>query len=241
MVGGLAAWEWARACGRGTFDVQGILTVITVGAAVIATILHSYSVAGWLIAVGGMAVMLTASRSQSASRGQSTSGGQSKNAFWFGLGAVYLGSAFLGFLWLRQDPQFGRAIILWLLAVVWATDIGAYFAGIGIGGPKLAPSISPSKTWSGLCGGVLAAAIVGLIVVALRGQGNYAAFAGMSAALAIVAQVGDLFASSLKRRYEIKDFSNLIPGHGGVLDRIDGLLAAALLAASMAWLKGLPI
>jgi len=116
--------------------------------------------------------------------------------------------------------------LLWLLFVVWATDIAAYFVGRGIGGPRLAPGISPGKTWAGLAGGMLGAAVVGGAVAAA--SGGPAGLAVMVAlVLAVVAQAGDLFESFLKRRAGLKDSGTLIPGHGGVLDRLDGLLFAA--------------
>jgi len=122
-----------------------------------------------------------------------------------------------------------------------ATDIGAYLVGRSLGGPKLAPAISPGKTWSGLAGGVGAAAMAGLIAALLRGQGDLGALTGASMILALVAQVGDLFESSLKRRFGAKDSSELIPGHGGVLDRVDGILAAVLALGGALWLTGLTV
>ena len=226
VVGAVAAWEWARLCGRGALGPPGTIVIGAVVAAVVAAILREYSVAGWLIAVGAMGATVAASRDRQAA------------ALWYGLGVAYLATACLAFLWLRADPNLGRAIVLWLVAVVWATDTGAYLVGRPLGGPKLAPSISPGKTWAGLFGGVGAAALVGVLVAVLRGQGNTAALVGASMALALVAQVGDLFESSLKRRFGAKDSSDLIPGHGGLLDRVDGLLAGALVLGGAIWLMG---
>lgn len=120
-----------------------------------------------------------------------------------------------------------------VLAAVIATDVGAYFAGRTIGGPKIAPAISPSKTWAGLIGGMAAAAVA----VALTTQD--AMLAGAGAALAIVAQAGDFFESGMKRRAGLKDSGNLIPGHGGLFDRVDGLLPASILAAGWLYAQGL--
>lgn len=226
VAGAVAAWEWARLCGRGALGAPGAIVIGAVVAVVVAAILREYSVAGWLTAVGAMGATVAASRDRQAP------------ALWYGLGVAYLAAACLAFLWLRAEPDVGRAVVLWLVAVVWATDTGAYLVGRTLGGPKLAPSISPGKTWAGLFGGVGAAALVGLFVVVLRGQGNAAALVGASMALALIAQVGDLFESSLKRRFGAKDSSDLIPGHGGLLDRIDGLLAAALALAGAVWLMG---
>lgn len=223
-VGAIGAWEWARLCGGGTPGLSGAIVIATVVAAVVAGILGALTIGGWLAAVGAMATILAASRERPAS------------ALWYGAGAAYLSAACLAFLWLRAD--YDRMLVLWLIAVVWATDIGAFLVGRSLGGPKLAPAISPGKTWSGLVGGVGAAALVGLAAALLRGQGHVAALTGASMILALVAQVGDLFESSLKRRFGAKDSSRLIPGHGGVLDRIDGILAAVLALGGALWLTG---
>jgi phosphatidate cytidylyltransferase len=114
---------------------------------------------------------------------------------------------------------------LWLLAVVWATDIGAYAVGRGVGGPRLAPRWSPRKTWSGLAGGTVCAALAGGLTALALGVSPALPLVLTSAGLAIVAQFGDLAESLAKRRFGVKDSSGLIPGHGGLLDRLDGLLA----------------
>lgn len=113
-------------------------------------------------------------------------------------------------------------LVFWLMAVTWSTDIFAYFAGRGIGGPKLAPRVSPNKTWAGLIGGMAGAAVVGAFVAWLLDIG--APFIFLGAPMGLIAQLGDLYESWVKRRCEVKDSSSLIPGHGGVLDRVDGLL-----------------
>lgn len=151
---------------------------------------------------------------------------------------VYLVVPLVAFIWFRMDAQYGIAVASWLLAVVWATDIFAYFAGRSIGGAKLAPSISPGKTWAGLAGGVVGAAAAGLATELVLGFGPGIILPLISAFLAVVAQMGDLFESALKRRIGVKDSSGLIPGHGGILDRIDGLVAAIAVAAVIALLHG---
>jgi phosphatidate cytidylyltransferase len=141
---------------------------------------------------------------------------------------AYAGAAVLALALLRGADSAGLLAILYLFAVVWATDVMAYFVGRAVGGPKLAPSISPGKTWSGAIGGAAGGFIAGLIVVLAAGQGSALRAGLIALLLSIVSQVGDLFESSVKRRHGAKDSGHLIPGHGGVLDRVDGLVAAAI-------------
>lgn len=141
-------------------------------------------------------------------------------------GVLYIGLPAVSLLWLRNSLEHGATIVLWLFFVVWATDTFAYFAGRAIGGPRLAPRLSPKKTWAGLGGGMLGAAVVGGLF-ALAREGAVLWASALAAALAVVAQMGDLFESWLKRRADVKDSGDLIPGHGGLLDRVDGLLFAA--------------
>lgn len=150
---------------------------------------------------------------------------------------VYLATAMTSFVMLRE---MGPIPVFALLLAIWATDIGAYAAGRMIGGPKLAPSISPNKTWAGLVGGIVASAIVFFIFAYFTpAQESILGLLAIGAIIAVVGQIGDLMESFLKRKASAKDSSHLIPGHGGLLDRIDGLLLAApvfLLA-----LKGLAV
>jgi phosphatidate cytidylyltransferase len=137
-------------------------------------------------------------------------------------------------MWLRGDQAFGAIAVLYLFAVAWTTDTASYAAGRLIGGPKLAPRISPRKTWSGFLVGALTPALVGVAFMAVLKSGSALRLALVSVALALACQMGDLFESWVKRRFGAKDMSQLIPGHGGLLDRIDGLLFAAVLAALIA-------
>lgn len=157
--------------------------------------------------------------------------GQGRERLWSGIGPLYAGLPAVALVWLRGDGLIGRETMIWLMLLVWATDIGAYAAGRTIGGPKLLPRVSPKKTWAGLIGGMASAGAVGVGTALILGQPHPAALAIGSAALAVVAQAGDLLESWVKRRWEVKDSSTIIPGHGGVLDRVDGLLAAALAVA----------
>lgn len=151
---------------------------------------------------------------------------------WVGAGIPYIVLPSLALLWLRHDPEHGRWLVLWLLATVWAADTGAYIAGRAIGGPKLAPAISPNKTWAGLAGGIAAALLVGVLAGQETGLGG-GRFAAESALVGLTSQGGDLLESWVKRRVGVKDASGLIPGHGGLFDRVDGLLAAAVAVASV--------
>ncbi len=155
-------------------------------------------------------------------------------------GVLYCGLPAIALLWLRALPL-GIALTLWTLAIVWTADIAAYFAGRAIGGAKFAPAISPNKTWAGVGGAVLAAAIVApLLAGALTSTTAIAAIRLLlviiGAALAVLAVLGDLFESWLKRRAGVKNSGTLLPGHGGVLDRLDGLVPVSIAAALfVAW------
>ena len=149
-------------------------------------------------------------------------------AFWSVAGMMAAGLAPAALVLLRQLPEDGLLVAVWVCAVVVATDTGAYFVGRAIGGRPLAPQISPGKTWAGALGGVGAAVAVGLLAAALTGRLEMLPAALLSATLSLTAQAGDLAMSAVKRRAGVKDTGRLLPGHGGVLDRIDSLIAASL-------------
>jgi phosphatidate cytidylyltransferase len=150
---------------------------------------------------------------------------------WASAGTVYSLAPTIA-LALIRDGQSGLIMIFLLFAIVWATDIGAYFAGRSIGGPKLAPAISPKKTWSGFLGGLFSAVIVAIILLNYFGtSGIFAsvlAVGTVACILSVLSQLGDLFESWIKRRFDVKDSGQLIPGHGGIMDRVDGLVVAAV-------------
>jgi phosphatidate cytidylyltransferase len=135
----------------------------------------------------------------------------------------------------REQPDLGLVGLLWMFAVVWTTDIAAYFTGRRLGGPKLWPRVSPKKTWSGFIGGVAAGSVAGILVTVAGQRFGWNPPVGLglvalgSAVACIASQLGDLGESALKRRYDVKDSSHLIPGHGGVMDRLDGFWAVAFL------------
>jgi phosphatidate cytidylyltransferase len=154
-------------------------------------------------------------------------------------GLPYLSVAAIALVWLRQPPASGAANVIVLLLIVWASDIGAYLAGRAIGGPRLAPAVSPGKTWSGAAGGLLAAAATGLIASAILRTGPFSwQPIGFAVLIGVISQIGDLFESQLKRHFGVKDSGTMIPGHGGLLDRLDAVLTAAPAAALLALIVG---
>lgn len=165
---------------------------------------------------------------------------------WAGAGIFYAGALIVSIAIIRPpfpaiiEPPYNLRAILWLFAVVWGTDVMAYFGGRLIGGPKLWPRVSAGKTWSGTLVGIFSGALLGLAVAAIKPAGPVAVvpliLAGLAAGAA--AQAGDLLESSVKRRFGVKDSSQLIPGHGGVMDRLDGFVAAALFVALLSVVRG---
>lgn len=239
----LLAWEWVRLCGFSAWRLPGLAVPVAVLAAGILAVGEAWGAALALLIMGGGA--LAAAGPWSRGGGQ-TGPGPSEAArhripplAWLGFGLLYIGLAGIALLHLRGDAAAGRANVFFLFLVVWASDIGAYLAGRRFGGPKLAPAISPNKTWSGALGGLASAIVVGLIAAAAVGPAGLAALHALLVAglLGVISQMGDLFESWLKRRFQVKDSSGLIPGHGGLLDRLDGVLAAAPAAALLGlWL-----
>jgi phosphatidate cytidylyltransferase len=157
---------------------------------------------------------------------------------WVTAGIPYAGAIGIAPVVLRSDTALGFVAIVLLFAVVWATDIFAYFIGRAVGGPKLAPRFSPKKTWSGAVGGALAAVVVTIVIARAVGLNGMLVLAIIAVLLSTAAQAGDLFESMLKRRFGAKDSGHLIPGHGGLMDRLDGFVAAAVLAALIGLIRG---
>ncbi len=156
---------------------------------------------------------------------------------WTATGFFYAAAAELASVLVRLDQAWGFAALALILLVVWGTDIGGYFAGRGIGGPKLWPRVSPNKTWAGAIGGFAASLVIAAAFAAF-GLGETAPLLLLSGVLSIASQLGDLFESAVKRRFGVKDSSHIIPGHGGLLDRLDGFVAAVVLAAIFGLLRG---
>lgn len=219
LVAGLVAYEWLAIVGRGNAIPAGI-GVVVAGFALTYSPASPAALAGTAAAaalLGALATPFVRSRLALELCGVA-----------YALAFALVTPA------LRDLPAIGLALILWSFAVVWLTDIAAYFTGRKLGGPKLMPAVSPKKTWSGAIGGAVAGMVGGYLVWRLIPalQGVTAAGPVVAASLAgsIVSQAGDLFESSLKRRFDAKDSSKLIPGHGGFLDRLDGYWAVLVLA-----------
>lgn len=209
------AWEWSRLFGHTVIRILGLAVLLGV---VIATLGAAAELAGVALAALGGGFLVAWAR-----------GGLGMAS-----GVLCIGFACVALVWLRADGVAGQGNLLFLLLAVWASDIGAYAVGRIVGGPKLAPAISPGKTWSGSAGGLLIAALVGELAGQAMHPSTPGIAAGMAALLSVAAQVGDLGESALKRRAGVKDSSRMIPGHGGLLDRLDGVLAAAPVAAALA-------
>ncbi|MGZ3290486.1 MAG: phosphatidate cytidylyltransferase [Xanthobacteraceae bacterium] len=161
-----------------------------------------------------------------------------KRRTWIAAGVPYAGALGVAPIVLRSDNGEGFLAVIFLFAVVWTTDIAAYFAGRAIGGPRLMPRVSPNKTWSGAIGGTLAAVVVALALAQVTALTGLFAIAMLAVILSICAQGGDLFESFLKRRFGAKDSGHLIPGHGGLMDRLDGFVTASVVAALIGLLRG---
>jgi phosphatidate cytidylyltransferase len=211
LLGALMAWEWTAIVHR----KSGLQFALHALAAIAGAFLS------WPWALASIAALAAAGIAANRER----------HSAWTILGVPYVALPAVAFAVLRDDTGYGLAAIVWLLCAVWAADILAYFAGRIVGGPKLWPAVSPKKTWAGLGGAVAGGALAAFAVCAWQGIGPIAAPVLIGGLLGVVEQGGDLFESALKRRYGVKDSGRLIPGHGGVLDRVDGLVAAAMVAA----------
>ncbi|HUZ74836.1 MAG TPA: phosphatidate cytidylyltransferase [Stellaceae bacterium] len=221
-------WEWARLTSSAALPITA-LTVLATSAPILVAVVGSPRAALGLAAVGAAAVWIAARGAGARAPG------------WAALGTVAIVLPCLACLRLAADPAAGRGTILWLFATVWASDTGAFLAGRRFGGPRLAPRLSPNKTWAGSVGGVAAAAAVGG-AAAILSDGTAAILVPAGIVLGLAAQLGDLAESLAKRRFGVKDSSGLIPGHGGLLDRLDGLLAAAAVQFLMTlWAGSSPI
>jgi phosphatidate cytidylyltransferase len=214
------SWEWARLSG------------VRSGAAMLAVIVTT--AAASLAAAAGAAVPAVFIALLGAASVWGIAAGSAAPApLWTAAGTLWLGLPCVALLWVSQGEE-GRFLILWLFAVVWASDVGAYAAGRALGGPRLAPLLSPNKTWSGALGGLLCAGLAGAGAAIIAGAPPVAAIA-LSVGLSVAAQLGDLAESLAKRHFGTKDSGALIPGHGGLLDRLDSLLTATVTLGLLVW------
>lgn len=217
---GLMAWEWGRFSGKPMRAPDILLIGVVLACCVLATL----GLFGWAIAAalaGAAAVYLAALFTHRGYAG------------WLAMGAVYLGVPVTALFWLLTGDGDGRLFVFWLVASVAATDIGAYFVGRAVGGPKLAPRLSPNKTWAGLSGGIVCAALAGAVYAYVADAWLVWSWVLAGAGVGLAAQAGDLFESLAKRRFRVKDASHILPGHGGFLDRADGLVAASFVVAGV--------
>lgn len=219
-AGVTVSWEWGRLVRKAGFDaIAGIQSAAVASVAVaVALSRPGLALIAAIVALVGTGLLAVSS---------ATVG-------WSLLGIAYSVLSTWSMVWLRSDPTLGATALLYLLLVAWTTDTASYGGGRLVGGPKLAPSISPRKTWSGLLAGILAPALVGYAFALFLQDTSAWRLTLVSIVIAAACQAGDLGESAVKRRFGTKDMSNLIPGHGGLLDRIDGLLIAAIAAALIA-------
>jgi phosphatidate cytidylyltransferase len=216
-------WEWMTLVVGPRFPLMLASGTGAIAVAALVGWRHRPIAAILLIGLGALAAAIFAPREQ---------------RFWITAGIGYAGCMLLAPVLLRADPAFGFSAILLLFAVVWSTDIFAYFAGRAIGGPKLAPAISPKKTWAGAIAGTGGSVAVALALADFLDGFDLGTIAVVTLLLSIMAQLGDLFESWVKRRFGAKDASHLIPGHGGAMDRLDGFWAAAVAGCLVGMLRG---
>ena len=217
-------WEWMALGGSAPW--QAIVAGATVQ--VVAMVLYGFNHSGAAIVALSIGAVLAAAAARPGWR------------YWTMAGTACAGVVLSGPAFLRSDAQWGCSGVMLLFATVWTTDVAAYFVGRLVGGPRLWPAISPNKTWSGAFGGMAAAVGAGALFAVVTRAGSVLALAILCGALSVAAQAGDLAESALKRRLGAKDASRLIPGHGGVMDRLDGFAAAAVAGALIGLWRGGP-
>jgi len=207
--GGLLAWEWEYMVNNKRNGIFSIIYAIVMCSSVL---LFESMIGMAIILVGATIITYIKAKTE-------------KERFLLTLGVPYIFFGIGSLVWLHNEV--GYALTVWYMISVWSTDIGGMLVGCRLKGPKLAPKLSPKKTWSGLLGAMTFASLVSVAFVYLHGEYSYVTFAILGALLAVVAQMGDLIESAIKRHLNVKDSSDLIPGHGGVFDRVDGLIFAA--------------
>ena len=220
------AWEWARLCGARVPGTQFAILLFGVLAVIAVASISRIDRALLLVVLSAVALYGAERLTAGPRKG------------WLAFGALYIGLPGTAYIAIASDPEWGRATLFWMFFTVALTDMGAYFSGRSIGGPKIAPGISPNKTWAGLLGGAVAAMAVGAIAAGYWLEQPIWPLVGLSAALAVISQAGDFFESLVKRKFGVKDTGAIIPGHGGLFDRVDGHIAAAVTVAAANWASG---
>jgi phosphatidate cytidylyltransferase len=215
-IGAILAWEWGRI-------VRGVELDIIMAAHISAVVASIALVSMDLLVPAVLALIIGAILVTLLSFG--------RNPALSAVGVAYAGLPAVALIWFRNDPRLGLEAVLFILICVVVTDVAAYFSGRLIGGPKIWPRVSPNKTWAGLIGAIIASSLAGAAFAAFVPGAQAVKLGLIAAALAVVAQVGDFAESALKRKFGAKDASNIIPGHGGFMDRVDGLVMAAVFAA----------
>lgn len=210
-------WEWLRMIGAKPRTPLLVIGGAALVAAILLLAIRPPPAAIGIVVLGAIMAALVARSNR-------------ERRTWAPLGVIYAGGLALPTLILRDDGSFGLVSLMWLLAVVWSTDIAAYFCGRLIGGPKLWARVSPNKTWAGSLGGAFFGMLAGMATLFLAGIETALLAAPVALLASFASQGGDLFESAMKRRFQVKDSSRLIPGHGGLMDRLDGFIAAAALA-----------
>lgn len=217
-VSSVLVWEWGRLTRRIGIDAAAAAGGLSILAAIVLMLTGQPALALAMLALGAGVTLLVGGR---------------QGGLLEAVGVLYAGLPSLALVWLRLAPHGWEAVLL-LLLIVWATDTGAFVSGRLLGGPRLWTSVSPNKTWTGLLGGVASAGLIAWVTAQLMASPLPGRVAALAIVLAVLSQVGDLFESALKRAHGVKDTSALIPGHGGFMDRLDGLIFAAVGAALFA-------
>jgi phosphatidate cytidylyltransferase len=223
LLGVLIAYEWSSIANAGNAQQFALLSLT----AIVAGLLQSGHVDQMVCIAAVAALAIVTAVHATLGVGTPT--------FWSKIGALYVGLPTLALVFLRADEIWGAKAIVWVMVIVWSADVMAYFAGRLIGGPKLAPVLSPKKTWAGLGGAIVGASLASLVFGLITSLDRIWPLVVLAAICAVLEQGGDIFESALKRFHGIKDSGNLIPGHGGIIDRVDGLIVVAVAA----WIVGL--
>jgi phosphatidate cytidylyltransferase len=213
----LLGLEWSSICTERMFGFNSAIMCAGLLGSVILIGFEHVSIAFYVLALTALVVAIV--------------GGIATRGAWLACGVIFIGVSFATLILMRSDAQLDRIFIFWLIAVVWSSDTGAYIFGRLIGGPKLAPIISPKKTWAGFYGGLMCSAAAGGATAIIVDGASIWILSVFSAVVGLMAQMGDLLESWLKRKFSVKDSGNIIPGHGGLFDRVDGLMTASLLCA----------